>query len=175
MAREPKHDDGSTAHYLTHSGFTPPNFYTLIFRNHKTLRELKGKPTRFTWRPVRSVHHPCWNQRSASIRDTVSEDTDREEEMRRGEAEGYGPQHAWPSWIPAGARPHRSDSHREASRKDGMSSGLASVAHSAATWRRRRAARQVTLPWAVGRGSTGPQLHKSPVATCARCLTANCL
>jgi hypothetical protein len=42
MAREPKHDDGSTAH-SPHRVY-PPNFYTLIFRNHKTLRELKGNP-----------------------------------------------------------------------------------------------------------------------------------
>ena len=153
MAREPKHDDGSTTH-SPHRVY-PPHFYTLIFRN-KTPRELKETHSRFIWRPACAVHSPCWNQLSASIRDAVSEDADGEEEMRRGEAEGYSPQHAWPSWVPASTRPHRSDSHREASRKDGEQG-----------WRRSHtrmllemqatAARRVTLPWAVGRGSTGPQ------------------
>ena len=42
MAREPKHDDGSTIN-SPHRVY-PPNFYTLIFRNHKTPRELKENP-----------------------------------------------------------------------------------------------------------------------------------
>lgn len=150
---QPKHDDGSTAH-SPHRVY-PPNFYTLIFRNHKTLRELKWNPLRFTWRPVRSVHHPCWNQRSASIRDTASEDTDREwrwEGARLPRAHNM-PGRALDPCL--GARPHRSDSHREASRKDGEQG-----------WRRSHtrllletqatAARRVTLPGSRP-GSTGPQ------------------